>query len=260
MKEEPVTLPVYPRKLKIFLGISIPIVILVCLYFLWHSISSGPRRLAMLTFLEMALDNYEAEHKHLPPAFIPDDNGKPMHSWRVLLLPKFEDYSLYQQYDFKEPWNGPHNKKLVDDIPVEYYCDFIKHAKGKTNYIAVVGPDTIWPGSKAFWKNEKNRKWHETILLLEVNGSDIDWTEPRDLTVEEAIAYIQGRDSSPWKRPPQVYALLASGKRINIPATATTEVLEALFSIDESKVIPYNKDWDIDFEYSSKNVLENSRK
>ncbi|HEV3023824.1 MAG TPA: DUF1559 domain-containing protein, partial [Pirellulales bacterium] len=43
------------------------------------------------------------------PAFVADDEGKPMHSWRVLILPFIEQQPLYDQYDFSEPWNGPHN-------------------------------------------------------------------------------------------------------------------------------------------------------
>ena len=45
-----------------------------------------------------------------PPAFIPDKNGKPMHSWRVLILPYLERKGLYDQYRFNEPWDSPHKR------------------------------------------------------------------------------------------------------------------------------------------------------
>ena len=53
---------------------------------------------------------------------------------------------------------------------------------------------------------------------------------PKDISVQEAIAYIQGRDSSRWKRPAVVYAITGLDNVLAIPRTATTEVLEALFS------------------------------
>jgi hypothetical protein len=38
----------------------------------------------------LAMHNYHDAHGCFPPAYIPDENGKPMHSWRVLLLPYLE--------------------------------------------------------------------------------------------------------------------------------------------------------------------------
>ena len=40
-----------------------------------------------------------------------------MHSWRVLILPFLDQQSLYNQYDFREPWNGPNNIKLLNSMP-----------------------------------------------------------------------------------------------------------------------------------------------
>jgi hypothetical protein len=34
----------------------------------------------------LAILKYEAKHGHLPPAYVADASGKPMHSWRVGLL------------------------------------------------------------------------------------------------------------------------------------------------------------------------------
>src|SRR3972149_1757484 len=241
MKEPIITPRISSLKCKIFWGIVISIILLICIYFFWRSVSyltfSNSNRLALLQFLGTGLSTYINENGHLPPAFIADDNGTPMHSWRVLLLPEFGLNSLYARYNFNEPWNGPHNKKLIAEMPeYTYDCKYIRHQKGKTNYVAVIGPDTVWNGSKEFFKKETGGKWRRTIWILELNDSDIDWTEPRDLTIEEAIAYIQGKDSTHWKRLSKVYGLTGSMNRINIPATATTEVLEALFSTDESKV------------------------
>ena len=40
----------------------------------------------------LALHNYHQANGCFPPAYIADKNGKPMHSWRVLILP-------YMEYD-----------------------------------------------------------------------------------------------------------------------------------------------------------------
>jgi hypothetical protein len=65
----------------------------------------------------LAVANYVEEHGHYPPAFLADENGKPMHSWRVLILPYIEERELYKQYKSDEPWDGPSNRKLASRMP-----------------------------------------------------------------------------------------------------------------------------------------------
>ncbi|MEO8497518.1 MAG: DUF1559 domain-containing protein, partial [Planctomycetota bacterium] len=65
----------------------------------------------------MALRAYEAAHGTLPPAYIPDASGKPMHSWRVLILPYLNEDGLYRRYNFDEPWDGPNNLQLAGHMP-----------------------------------------------------------------------------------------------------------------------------------------------
>src|SRR5262245_3382414 len=51
------------------------------------------RRMQCLNNLKqiaLALHNYDATYGSLPPAYIADASGKPMHSWRVLILPFLE--------------------------------------------------------------------------------------------------------------------------------------------------------------------------
>ena len=50
----------------------------------------------------IALQNYHDTYKSFPPAYVADENGRPMHSWRVLILPFLEENGLYEKYDFDE--------------------------------------------------------------------------------------------------------------------------------------------------------------
>ncbi len=72
--------------------------------------------------LSMALHYYHAQHGSFPPAYIADENGNPMHSWRVLILPYIEERDLYDQYDFDEPWDGPNNSLLHDKVVDLFNC------------------------------------------------------------------------------------------------------------------------------------------
>jgi len=134
--------------------------------------------------IALALHNYHADHGCFPPAFIADSQGRPMHSWRVLVLPYMSEKALYDQYRFDEPWDGPNNSTLANAIPRAFQCPSDHRQVGKpgmTNYLAVVGPKAAWPGKRPRKLADFVDGTSETILLVEVHNSGILWTEPRDL-------------------------------------------------------------------------------
>jgi hypothetical protein len=139
-----------------------------------------------LEMIALALQFYEARWGCLPPAYLADDRGKPMHSWRVLLLPELQESGLYQQYDFSEPWNGPNNRLLGPCIPGVYRCPFNNrdiHCE-EAAYVAVTGPDTMWPGAEGRKAAEIKDGWPGTLALAEAPDAGIHWMEPRDITAE----------------------------------------------------------------------------
>ncbi|HEV3136667.1 MAG TPA: DUF1559 domain-containing protein [Pirellulales bacterium] len=141
--------------------------------------------------LGIALHNYHDFYRSLPPAVVAGPDGKPMHSWRVLILPFVEDAGLKQlhtRYDFKEPWNGPHNIQLADKMPKVFACP--NDSNRQASYLAVVGPETAWPGSNGIAFRGISDGTANTLMLVEVAESGINWLEPRDLTFEQAAQGI----------------------------------------------------------------------
>ncbi len=140
--------------------------------------------------ISLALLNYHDVYHSFPPAFVADADGKPMHSWRVLILPFMEQNQLYQQYDFNEPWNGPKNSRLASQMPAQFRCPSDSVDGNNTNYVAVVGPETVWPGAAPVGVRAIRDGTSNTILLVENVGAGINWLEPRDLTLDEALRGI----------------------------------------------------------------------
>ena len=67
-----------------------------------HSARMAARRSKCTSHLKqlgLALQNYNDVYKCFPPVCTTDANGKPMHSWRVLILPFLEEKALYGKYD-----------------------------------------------------------------------------------------------------------------------------------------------------------------
>lgn len=139
----------------------------------------------------LALHEYYQAYGCFPPAYIADKDGKSMHSWRVLLLPFLDCDDLYKQYDFAEPWNGPHNSRLMGKCPSVYRCPLASNRNpSATNYLAVVGAATLWPGGKSPRLEDIRDGMSNTIGVVEVADSDINWMEPRDMGFDQAVVGV----------------------------------------------------------------------
>ena len=129
----------------------------------------------------LALHNYADAHGTFPPAYIADASGKPMHSWRVLILPYLEYQNVYNQYDFNEPWDGPNNSRLASLMPPVYSCP--SHPPDGTNttsYMVVAGPGTAFPGATASRFADITDGLSNTVAVVESTGST-NWMAPEDL-------------------------------------------------------------------------------
>ena len=144
--------------------------------------------------IALGLASYHQVYGCFPPAYLCDENGKPAHSWRVLILPFTCGGSLYTQYDFSEPWDGPNNSRLATVDASQFYtyqCPSAGLAGTPfASYVAVVGPKTVCPGDKSTKCTGDPGPGLQKIHIVEIADSDIHWMEPRDLTIEEAMAGV----------------------------------------------------------------------
>ena len=150
--------------------------------------------------IALALQEYHHANGCFPPVYTSDKHGKPMLSWRVLILPYMDCEQVYAMYNLTEPWDGPTNKKASALHLRGFACpsDPITNASdaSQTNYVAVVGPNAAW------WKDRPRKladfggEAAHTIMIVEVADSGISWAEPRDLPLE-AIGAADARSLPP---------------------------------------------------------------
>jgi prepilin-type processing-associated H-X9-DG protein len=138
--------------------------------------------------LGLALHAYHDLHGSFPPAFVKGKDGTPAHSWRVLILPFLGRQDLFDSYHFDEPWDGPNNIRLAGQMPDVFACPGGPgRGTGKTSYVAVVGSQTVWPGDRAATRQDLVRPSSHTVQFIEIADSDIGWTEPRDVSMDDII-------------------------------------------------------------------------
>ncbi len=91
----------------------------------------------------LAVHNFHDTNVSLPPAYTVDADGKPMHSWRVYLLPFLGEAKLYSQIRLNEPWDGEWNSQFHSQTPAVYRCPNDEDLpEGTTRYAFVVGKKT----------------------------------------------------------------------------------------------------------------------
>jgi hypothetical protein len=136
--------------------------------------------------LATAVALYYEDKGHYPPAYLADEQGRPMHSWRVLILPYLEARDVYEQYNFSEPWDGPHNRRLAARMPPVFaFSGAQRPGNTTTNYLAIVGPGTVWPGTSGATADSVGDALGTTILIVENQAAGVHWMEPRDLALSD---------------------------------------------------------------------------
>jgi type II secretory pathway pseudopilin PulG len=154
----------------------------------FRSVGPAARRTQCLNRIRniaLALSNYKSEYNVYPPAYTVDAHGKPLHSWRTLILPYLDQNGLYKKIDLSKPWNDPANAKLAETYVSDYTCPEAQCPADCTTYLAMVTPDGCLRASKLPDPSEVADAGN-ALMLIEVDSKHaVPWMSPQD--ADEAL-------------------------------------------------------------------------
>lgn len=154
-----------------------------------------------------------------------------MHSWRILLLPFLDGDAIYKRYHFDEPWDGPNNRQLAEQMPSIYAlhgCE--KPGNVTTNYLRVVGDATASPPNRTLNAGDVKDGTANTLFIVENVDSGVHWMEPRDLAFDSMSFTVSAPNGiSSWLEPPAGVTLAGMVERIQ--ADAPPNAVKALLTI-----------------------------
>jgi hypothetical protein len=135
-----------------------------------------------------AMYAYHGRYSEFPAASILSPDGEPTLSWRVTLLPFLggEAARLYKEFRLIEPWDSPHNKKLLAKMPKVYTPVAGKPKEPYATYYQVfTGPNTPFPRVQLRGPRQASFKdgLANTLLIVEA-GEAVPWTKPADLVLD----------------------------------------------------------------------------
>jgi prepilin-type processing-associated H-X9-DG protein len=151
-----------------------------------------------------ALMAYEEANGSFPPAYTVDAAGKPLHSWRVLILPYLgpQEKAIYQQINLNEAWNSPVNSTLHGRMPKVFASPLDANANSlqESSYRVIIGPKTMFPdaippnGPGSRKRSEITDDLSSTILVVEKESNGNSWMDPNDGLTDGQIDYQIGGD------------------------------------------------------------------
>jgi len=230
-----------PRTRRRIMGVVIGLLTLAAVWAIWGVLGIRQAAFRMnstssLKQIGLAIHNYHETYGELPKnTYSPD--GKPLLSWRVHILPFIEEDRLHSQFHLDEPWDSPHNLRLLDRMPATYAhpADRRGHRGHRTFYRGFSSPGAAFerrPGDHRLKPDEKYAPFtlkdfgdgpSNTILVVEA-GAAVEWTRPDDLDAGAGKPFPP-MGGMGWRRAFQV--LMADGSVRSMRLDTADAVLRA---------------------------------
>lgn len=139
-----------------------------------------------------ALNNYRGVHGAFPPLIVYDDSGRPVHSWRSLVLPYLDSRvanNAAGPYDPNQPWDADANLTAARTAPIAYRCPAAQRGfqwgvDVHASYLRISDNDD--PARDAF----------EWPVLIETGRRHVTWTRPGDISLNDALDLLTTGDDA----------------------------------------------------------------
>lgn len=201
----------------------------------WNRAASMTGCRGNLKTIGVGLHAYHDSNAHFPAAY---SASQPPHSWRVALLPWMNEKSLFEKYDLNRAWDDGTNPAMLGMRPSAYACPEVIDP-ARTSYQAAVGLRTAWPYDTGIRIMDFTDGTSNTVMLLDIHDPDVEWTQPSDRTLEQALdAVVTGQRHSPSTTERGIEMLLADGSVRYFRSKIDSETLRGIMTPSYGSGLP----------------------
>ena len=200
-------------RVECLVGLVVLALLIVLILPATQNVPRTPNRSACknnLKQIALALHNYHDTYKSFPPAYTVDADGKPLHSWRTLLLPFADQRALYDKIDLSKPWDDPANAEAFKTCPSAYRCPSAMGQSHQTTYLAIAGPESCLSTTHPRTFSEITDGTMNTLMVVEVPVANaVPWMAPQDADAQLLLSL--GKETH-WPHPGGIHGVMADGR------------------------------------------------
>ena len=234
------------RAIGLVLGVVV--LSLVMLYGLWPTFKGLKDRrdaiacMSNLQRIALALNAYAKDHGTYPTPVVRDAAGKPLYSWRVLLLPYLDERNTYSNFLLNEPWDSPNNSAWIGQCPSVYLSPGSPGNTSQANYVLITGPGTIFPSTGPLKPAQISDGLDRTLLVVETDNPINEWSKPFDIDVTKLNPRIgaSGNDKIGGSHADGATAVFADGQSAWLSVELPTTIVDAAITPNGSEAIPFD--------------------
>ncbi len=173
------------------------------------------RQLVMLTRISEAFKKAEQDGEVI--GNILDDEGKPLLSWRIALLPYLDRTDLYRQFRLDEPWDSPYNKSLMPFVPDEFWSPYETHLHSP--FLALQSPHGVFGDDYIFDFSRASDGKKTSLAIVDAGSTQkVNWTQPEDVLVTEPND-LRSLNIARWRG--SIIGMTASGDLVRFADSAS---------------------------------------
>ena len=187
----------------------------------------------------LALHTYAEIYGTFPPAFTVDANGKPLHSWRVLILPYLDADQIYERIDLSQPWDSPVNAVFHQQMPPAFRCPSNpEEGQSMTHYLAIVGSNCVLrPGNMPSCKYQEVTDGLSNTILVSESMMGVNWMAPQDIPLENVNSGINPQGISTLHVPNSYVQVLIGDGSVHRLANKSPQQLYGLCTADGGETV-----------------------
>ncbi len=191
-----------------------------------------------LKLIGLAVHNHGAAYRSLlPAAYTKAEDGTPLLSWRVKLLPFLGYTNLYERFNLDEPWDSDHNIALLEEMPEAYRSPVSMADPGMTVYLGNGGEHGMLSNNP---EDEGGIRFGQvtdglsnTIMVIEASDQLAEpWTKPTEFEFDPDTSW---QLFGPY--PDGTNAVLGDGSVHFLSEYLDIDTWKALFSRDDGEVV-----------------------
>jgi hypothetical protein len=192
----------------------------------------------------LAFHIYHDRYNALPPLYTVDKDGKPLHSWRVLILPFMDQMDLYRKIRLNESWDSEYNKQFHN---INIYCcsrNRLTENNKSCCYSAIAG-EALIPAKDAGGEGKTGMSFKKitdgtsnTLAVVEVK-QPFCWMDPTaDITLDELTKGVNKEGRVGSFHPIGVNTAFLDATVRFLPDSISKEVLKAIGTCNGGEVVP----------------------